>query len=70
MKYYVSVGYTKSDNKIKFKYIDEYIVTASKDYNKADYKIRQYLTARYAIAEQIVDIRICPIDLFEKFTIK
>jgi hypothetical protein len=70
MKYYVSVNYVKNDSRLKLTYNDEFIVTANKDYNKADYKIRQYLTAKYAITEQITDIRIVPFDLFENITVK
>lgn len=68
-KYLVEVSYRKEGaNSIIFE--DTMIVTSVDDYNKADYKIRQYLTSKYCNNEQMRDIYITSFDLIEKITVK
>ena len=70
MKYLVEVEYYKDHQRMSQldqKWIDTFIVTSVKNYNQADYKIRQYLQSRYP---NLTDIRINSFDFIEKVTIK
>jgi hypothetical protein len=65
-KYLVQVYYTTKNN---VKMLDDLIITSYKDFEKADYKIRQVVTNKYNNV-QVTDIRVLAFDLMECYTVK
>lgn len=67
MKYLVEITYLTENDHLKI--IDQVIITiAQKDYNKANYKIRQWIASQSGY-KNLYDVRVNSFDYIEKINL-